>query len=289
MDRVVRQRRPHWLKVDLSGKGQYYHVKELVAKRALHTVCQSARCPNIGECWARNTATFMILGDTCTRNCRFCAVDHGVAGPVDGDEPARVAEAVAELHLSYAVITSVTRDDLPDGGACQFAETIRAIKGRAPHCLVEVLIPDFLGSNAALEMVIEAAPDVLNHNLETVPALYERVRPQANYRRSLEVLQRARRNGMPTKSGLMLGLGETRDQIVSTMHDLRHVDCQILTLGQYLQPSRHHLPVERYLEPQEFAELKQMGLDVGFSHVESGPLVRSSYHADKQSLEALRG
>ena len=274
-------RRPHWLKVDLSGKGDFYHVKELVAGQNLHTVCQSARCPNIGECWGRKTATFMILGDTCSRNCGFCAVDHGHMTPVDLDEPRRVAEAVRSLGLRYAVITSVTRDDLPDGGSALFASTIRAIRDGTPGCQIEVLIPDFGGSSSALATVVEAAPDVLNHNLETVPELYAHVRPQANYRRSLNLLEKARRQGARTKSGLMLGLGENSEQLLGALSDLRTIDCQILTLGQYLPPSRFHLPVIRFVPPEEFDHWRETGLKMGFTHIESGPLVRSSYRADK--------
>lgn len=277
------KRRPHWLKVDLSGKGHFYDVKELIAQQHLNTVCQSARCPNIGECWAHRTATFMILGNTCTRNCRFCAISHGEVEAVDGDEPLRVAHAVAELNLKYAVITSVTRDDLPDGGAAQFAATIQAIKKISPACKVEVLIPDFAGSASALKSVLDAIPDVLNHNVETVPDLYPRVRPQARYERSLELLDRSRKQGARTKSGLMVGLGETFEQVIATLQDLRKIDCQILTIGQYLQPSRHHLAVERFVAPQEFSEYKRIGLKMGFAHVESAPLVRSSYHADQQA------
>ena len=228
----------------------------------------------------------MILGDVCTRNCRFCAVKTGKPTAVDLDEPRRVAEAVKTLNLRYAVITSVTRDDLEDGGALIFAETIRQIRTAVPGCQVEVLIPDFKGSAAALRTVLEAKPDVLNHNLETVPRLYRQVRPQANYTRSLQVLERARRAGFTTKSGLMLGLGETLDEVREVMRDLRSVGCQILTLGQYLQPTREHLPVARFVSPQEFDALRDYGLAIGFQHVASGPLVRSSFHADEQAAEA---
>ncbi|HOT97227.1 MAG TPA: lipoyl synthase [bacterium] len=279
-------RRPHWLKVDLAGKGSFYQVKELVAGHQLHTVCQSARCPNIGECWGRKTATFMILGDICSRNCGFCAVLHGRLQPPDPDEPARVAAAVQELGLRYAVVTSVTRDDLPDGGAAHFAATISAIRARSPRCQVEVLIPDLGGSISALAAILAAQPDVLSHNLETVQALYPRVRPQADYRRSLTLLAAARKAGSLTKSGLMLGLGETRAQLQAALADLRAVDCQLLTLGQYLPPSRHHLPVDRFIEPGEFAEWQETAIRMGFIHVESAPLVRSSYRADRQSTHA---
>ncbi len=279
-------RRPHWLKVDLTGKGAFYRVRQLVDVQNLHTVCQSARCPNIGECWAKKTATFMILGDNCSRNCTFCAISHGALEAVDPDEPRRVAEAVKSLDLRYAVVTSVTRDDLPDGGAGAFARTIAAIRTANPGCRIEVLIPDFAGSKEALMTLLAQNPDVLNHNLETVEELYPRVRPQANYHRSLDLLDSARRHGARTKSGLMLGVGESRDQLIKTLRDLRNIDCQIITLGQYLPPSRHHLPVERFVEPTEFAELRRLGLEMGFPHVESGPLVRSSYHAEEAADSA---
>ncbi|HNW58736.1 MAG TPA: lipoyl synthase [bacterium] len=276
-------RRPHWLKVDLAGRGSFYQVKELVAGQHLNTVCQSARCPNIGECWGRKTATFMILGDVCSRNCGFCAVPHGRVQPPDSDEPRRVAAAVQELGLRHAVVTSVTRDDLGDGGAGHFADTITAIRAAAPGCRIEVLIPDFSGSAAALARVLAAGPDILNHNIETVAALYPRVRPQALYQRSLDLLAAARQAGALTKSGLMLGLGESRAELLATLADLRGVDCQILTLGQYLPPSRRHLPVSRFVDPGEFRDLQQTAMRMGFMHVESAPLVRSSYHADRQS------
>jgi len=279
-------RRPHWLKVDLTGKGAFYSVRQLVDVQNLHTVCQSARCPNIGECWAKKTATFMILGDNCSRNCTFCAISHGALEAVDPDEPRRVAEAVKSLDLRYAVVTSVTRDDLPDGGAGAFARTIAAIRTANPGCRIEVLIPDFAGSKEALMTLLAQNPDVLNHNLETVEELYPRVRPQADYHRSLDLLDSARRHGARTKSGLMLGVGESRDQLIKTLRDLRNIDCQIITLGQYLPPSRHHLPVERFVEPTEFAELRRLGLEMGFPHVESGPLVRSSYHAEEAADSA---
>ncbi len=279
-------RRPSWLKVRMPTGGQFAEVRKLVAQHHLHTVCESARCPNVGHCWSRRTATFMILGDVCTRNCRFCAVKTGKPTAVDLDEPRRVAEAVRTLNLRYAVITSVTRDDLEDGGASIFAETIRQIRAAVPGCQVEVLIPDFKGSAAALRTVLDAKPDVLNHNLETVPRLYRQVRPQANYARSLQVLERARRAGFVTKSGLMLGLGESLDEVKEVMRDLRSVGCQILTLGQYLQPTRQHLPVARFVPPKEFDALRDYGLAIGFQHVASGPLVRSSFHADEQAAQA---
>jgi len=282
-------RRPDWIKAKAPTGANYEEVKSLVESAHLHTVCQSANCPNIGECWHARTATFMILGDTCTRNCRFCAVNHGRPGPIDEDEPRRVAEAVKHLSLRHAVITSVTRDDQPDGGAHIFAESIRLIHEELPGCTVEVLIPDFQGDEAALAMVVEAGPEILNHNVETVERCYPTVRPQAIYSRSMELLRRAKElaafiPSMRTKSGLMLGAGEEWDEILQTMRDLREVDCDILTLGQYLAPSSSHLPISRYYTPEEFARLREMGLEMGFGYVESGPLVRSSYHA----AESLR-
>lgn len=276
---MSRERLPRWMKVPLPAGQNFHDVRKLVQQYQLHTVCQSARCPNIGDCWSHRTATFMILGDVCTRNCRFCAVTSGVPGAVDRDEPIRVAEAVKKLSLRYAVITSVTRDDLSDGGASIFAETIREIRRAVPDCLVEVLIPDFGGSLSALSLVIEARPDVLNHNLETVPALYPIVRPKANYQRSLKILEIAKQSGLVTKTGLMLGLGESNKAVIEVMHDLRRVDCDILTLGQYLQPSSRHRAIARFVPPSTFARLAQIGKSLGFRHVEAGPLVRSSYHA----------
>jgi len=272
-------RHPRWLKVPLPAGKTFHDVRKLVTRYKLHTVCQSAHCPNIGDCWAHGTATFMILGDVCTRNCQFCAVSSGKPQPVDYDEPERVATAVKTLSLRYAVITSVTRDDLPDGGASIFAATIRAIKQSIPSCQVEVLIPDFNGSQSALSTVIEAKPEVLNHNIETVPSLYPKVRPQANYQQSLQLLKYAKQRGMLTKSGLMLGLGENDGQVIAVMQDLRAVDCDILTLGQYLQPSARHAKIDRYVPPEKFDQFKQVGEAIGFRHVEAGPLVRSSYHA----------
>jgi lipoyl synthase len=276
------ERKPSWLKVKLPVGSQFVKVKELVKNSQLHTVCESAHCPNIGECWNRKTATFMILGDVCTRNCRFCAVDHNKATPLDTQEPERVAEAVAKLGLNYAVITSVTRDDLVDGGANHFAKTISAIKAARPECKIEVLIPDFQGSEDALSIVLDAKPDVLNHNIETVPQLYSIARPQADYKRSLELLRSASRAGFKTKSGLMVGLGETMEQINIVMQDLVEYGCNMLTIGQYLQPSKSHLPVARYVEPKEFGKMKKIGLELGLDSIEAGPLVRSSYHADEQ-------
>ena len=275
-------RKPEWLKARVPGGENYTALKTLIDTRALHTVCQEARCPNMGECWNSGTATFMILGDTCTRSCGFCAVKTGRALFLDKDEPRRVGEAVEAMKLRHAVITSVNRDELYDGGAQIFAETIREIRSRLPHCRIEVLIPDFQGSEAALNIVLDAQPDILNHNTETVPRLYKTVRPQAQYNRSLELLDRAKEKGFLTKSGLMVGLGETMEEVVDTLSDLREVRCDILTIGQYLQPTREHLPVERYVHPDEFAALKRTGLEMGFRYVESGPLVRSSYHAAGQ-------
>jgi lipoic acid synthetase len=277
--------RPPWLKVSAPGGRNYDDLKQLVAAQQLHTVCESARCPNIGDCWNRRTATFMILGDICTRACGFCAIKTGRPLGLDLEEPYRVAEAVASLQLRHAVITSVNRDELPDGGASIFAATIRAIRARCPGTSIEVLIPDFAGNWEALAEVMEARPDILNHNLETIARLYRIVRPQAKYPRSLELLRRAKElaPGILTKSGMMLGVGEELDETRGAMADLRAAGCDILTLGQYLRPSLKHIPIIRYVAPEEFEMLKREGLDKGFRHVESGPLVRSSYHADEQA------
>jgi len=277
---VVR-RHPPWLKVRAPGGPGFTETRATVKTLGLHTVCEEARCPNIAECWGHHTATFMLLGDTCTRNCSFCAVRHGRPLTVDGDEPRRVAEAVARLGLRHVVVTSVNRDDLPDGGAGHFAATARLIKALVPETRVEVLIPDFQGDANAVRTVVASPIDILNHNIETVPRLYKRVRPGARYGRSLDILAHGRRVRADclTKAGLMLGLGETRDEIIQVFRDLRDVDCDILTLGQYLRPSAEHLPVERYVTPDEFAALRDDALLAGFRHVESGPLVRSSYHA----------
>ena len=274
--------RPSWLRAPAPAGENYRELKQLVADLKLHTVCESAACPNVGECWNRRTATFMILGNVCTRRCGFCAVQKGAPLEVDYDEPRRVAEACAALGLKYAVITSVNRDDRKDGGAELFALTIRAIRERIPGCRVEVLVPDFQGSKAAMEIVMEAAPDVLNHNTETVPRLYRQVRLGARYERSLEMLEYAKRlrPNIPAKSGLMLGLGETQDEVLSVMRDLVAHGVDILTLGQYLRPSPKHLPILRYVPVSEFEEYKREGKAMGFAHVEAGPLVRSSYHAD---------
>ncbi len=276
------KRRPHWLKIQLPGGASFYHVNKLVRDKDLHTVCQSAHCPNIGECWNRKTATFMIMGEVCSRNCSFCAVNPGKPAPLNADEPRLVAEAIRELGLRYAVVTSVTRDDLADGGAEHFARTIEAVRRAQPGCKIEVLIPDLKGDKEALYTVLAAKPDVLNHNLETVERLYHLARPQARYARSLELLERASENGALTKSGIMVGLGETLDEVRRTMRDLLDVHCQMLTIGQYLQPSANHLPVERFVTPEEFEHLKTQGLAMGFDNVQAGPLVRSSYLADEQ-------
>jgi lipoic acid synthetase len=282
--------KPPWLKVRAPGSPGYLRLKGLVRELGLHTVCEEASCPNIGECWHHGTATFMILGGVCTRSCGYCNVTHGRPEPVDPDEPARVADAVRALGLAYAVVTSVDRDDLPDFGASAFAATIRAIRARVPSCRVEVLVPDFQGSEASLRTVLEARPDVLNHNVETVPRLYRTARPGGRYARAIELLARARRIApdIPTKSGLMVGLGERWDEIVGVLRDLRAAGCAIVTIGQYLRPSPAHLPMARYYHPDEFAELKRIGLAMGFAHVEAGPLVRSSYHAHEQA-EAAAG
>lgn len=277
----TKPKRPQWLKAPAPVGDNYRDLKGLVDRLKLHTVCDSAACPNIGECWNHRTATFMILGNFCTRRCGFCAVQKGQPLDVDYGEPDRVAEACEILGLKYAVITSVNRDDRKDGGAELFALTIRAIRQRIPGCKVEVLVPDFQGNKDAMAIVMDAAPDVLNHNIETVPRLYQQVRIGARYERSLEMLAWAKaiRPEIPTKSGLMVGLGETNEEVVSTLRDLRTHHVDFATIGQYLRPTPQHLPVLRYVTPAEFAEYKQAGRDLGFSHIESGPLVRSSYHA----------
>ena len=274
-------RKPHWLKRSLPTGPTYEKVRARLKKSRLHTVCQEAKCPNMWECFSQRTATFLIMGPNCTRNCRFCAVAHGPIGPPDPGEPARVAEAAQNMQLNYVVITSVTRDDLPDGGAGIFGKTIEEIRKKMPNALVEVLIPDFQGNTDALQTVVMANPDVLNHNLETVQRLYPTVRPQAFYHRSLELLERAKEYdpAIPTKSGLMLGLGESSEEVKKTLQDLLDVGCSILTLGQYLQPTREHLQVERFIHPEEFEKWKETALEMGFSKVASGPFVRSSYHA----------
>jgi lipoyl synthase len=283
------RKHPDWIKVRAPTSPEYFRTKALLAELRLHTVCQEACCPNIGECFSHRTATFMLMGDVCTRNCPYCAVAHGKVRPLDPDEPRRIAEAVARLSLDHVVVTSVDRDDLPDGGASHFATTAGAIRRLRPATRVEVLVPDFKGSHPAVETVVGAPVAIFNHNIETVPSLYRKARPGGNYQRSLDVLDHAKGFGktfdkagsraLLTKAGIMLGLGEETSEIESVLRDLRAVGCDILTLGQYLRPSRDHLPVERYVTPAEFAELKGEAMAMGFRHVESGPLVRSSYHA----------
>jgi len=283
-----KERKPEWLKIKLTTGDNYAELKHMMRNKTLHTVCEEARCPNIYECWANRTATFMILGDICTRACRFCAVKTGMPTELDLQEPERVAEAAEQMGLRHCVVTSVARDDLKDGGASIFAETIKAIRRRVPLCSVEVLIPDFMGDEESLRIVMDAKPDILNHNIETVERLSDRVRAKAKYRRSLELLKRAKqmKPDIPTKSSIMLGVGEEWDEILRTMDDLREVDCDIMTIGQYLQPTKQHLDVEKYYPPEQFATLKEEGMRRGFSHVESGPLVRSSYHAHEQVKSA---
>jgi lipoic acid synthetase len=273
--------RPRWLRAPAPSGENYRNLKQLIERLRLHTVCESAACPNVGECWNQRTATFMMLGNVCTRRCGFCAVQKGAPLPVDYDEPRRIAEAVAAMGLKFAVITSVNRDDREDGGAELFAMVIRAIRDGVPGCGVEVLVPDFQGSHRAVETVMEAAPDVLNHNTETVPRLYRQVRLGARYERSLDLLAHAKSlaPATPTKSGLMLGLGERPDEVLAVMRDLRAHRVDVLTLGQYLRPSPKHLPIVRYVPPAEFDDFRRAGMEMGFGHVESGPLVRSSYHA----------
>jgi lipoic acid synthetase len=280
-----REPKPEWLKVRAPGSENYLRLKGVMRELRLNTVCEDAHCPNIGECWHHGTATFMILGDICTRACSYCAVAHGKPNELDRAEPARVAEAIARMGLQYAVITSVDRDDLADGGASIFAETIRQTRTRVPGCRIEVLIPDFQGREASLRDVLDAGPDVLNHNIETVPRLYRMARSGGKYSRSLELLDRARHHtrGIATKTGIMVGLGEERDEMLVVFDDLRKVGVSILTIGQYLRPSPSHAPMTRYYHPDEFADLKREALARGFVHVESGPLVRSSYHAHEQA------
>ncbi|MFP3388436.1 lipoyl synthase [Brevibacillus sp. SIMBA_040] len=283
------ERKPDWLKIKLNTNDQMKELKAIMRGSELHTVCEEAKCPNIYECWSNRTATFMILGSICTRACRFCAVNTGLPTELDREEPEKVAKATAQMGLKHVVVTSVARDDLQDGGAAIFAETIRAIRTRNPITGVEVLIPDFNGSEESLAVVLAAKPDILNHNIETVERLSDRVRARAKYQRSLTLLQNAKqlREGQMTKSSIMLGLGETMEEIVQTMGDLRAVECNILTVGQYLQPTKKHLPVIKYYTPEEFREIKEIGHEMGFDHVESGPLVRSSYHAHEQVEKAI--
>ncbi len=278
---------PPWFKVQLRPGPHYKELRQLVKTHNLHTICEEARCPNLWECWNNRTATFLILGDICTRRCHYCSVTTGRPLELDAQEPQRVAEAVKLLKLRHAVITSVNRDDLPDGGAKPFAETIARIREVNPTCTVEVLIPDFQGHQEDVATIIKETPDILNHNIETVPRLFPSIRPQGKYERSLDVLQWAKEMGARTKSGLMAGLGETEDEIRNVLIDLRRVGCEMLTLGQYLRPTLQHAPVARFYTPEEFAEFKRIALNLGFEHVESGPLVRSSYHAEQQASHTL--
>lgn len=281
--------KPGWLRIRLGDPTNQNHLLNLIQGLNLHTVCQEAKCPNIFECWSDRTATFMLGGDICTRHCGFCAVGKGAPGALDSEEPRHVAEAVNHLNLAHTVITSVNRDDLPDGGAGHWAETIRQVRALNPECKLEVLIPDFNGDEEALQTVLDAEPDVLNHNTETIARLYRRVRPDADYRQSLTLLRRAaerrdrEQRGMLTKSGIMVGLGEEFDEVVELMKDLRAVSCDIMTIGQYLQPHARRLPVERYVTPEEFDRWRDIGMNMGFKHVQSSPLTRSSYHAREQA------
>ncbi len=276
------RRLPPWFKVRLQTGPDYHDIRRTMDRLKLHTICEEARCPNVWECWNARTATFLILGDICTRRCHYCSVATGRPHAVDHEEPLRVAEAIQALRLRHAVITSVNRDELEDGGASVFADTIRQIRRLIPSCTIEVLIPDFEGNEAALAAVAAERPDILNHNIETVRRLFPSIRPQGKYQRSIELLRRAKQMGMTTKSGLIVGMGESTEEAREVMRDLRSVDCDIMTIGQYLQPTKEHLPVARFYHPDEFAALKEEGLVLGFRHVESGPLVRSSYHAEQQ-------
>jgi len=283
---VTPQRKPHWIRVRTPASPRISELKQILRDQNLHTVCEEASCPNLGECFSHGTATFMIMGDICTRRCPFCDVAHGKPNALDSEEPAKLAETVQAMGLKYVVVTSVDRDDLRDGGAAHFAACIQALRERAPETQIEVLVPDFRGRQArALEIIAETPPDVFNHNLETVPRLYRQARPGAGYQESLDLIRAFRKAcpAVPAKSGIMLGLGETKDEVLAVLNDLRAHDCERLTLGQYLQPSRHHLPVDRYLEPTEFDHLAEQATALGFTHVASGPLVRSSYHADLQA------
>jgi lipoic acid synthetase len=277
-------RKPSWLKVKAPGGPSYLRLKGLMRDLDLHTVCEEAHCPNVGECWEHGTATFMILGDVCTRNCAYCAVAHGRPPKFDPAEPSRVAQAAAKMSLQHVVLTSVDRDDLPDFGAWAFAETVREIKAAVPDCSVEVLVPDFQGREASIAAVLESNPDIYNHNTETVPRLYKKCRPGGRYERVMEIFRASKRlaPSIPTKTGMILGMGETIEEVEIVMRDLRDVDVDILTLGQYLRPSADHIPIDRYVTPAEFAHLRDAGKAMGFKHVESGPLVRSSYHAWEQ-------
>ncbi len=278
---IPSSRRPEWLKVRAPGGENYAGIKQMMRSKSLHTVCEEARCPNITECWNAGTATFMILGDTCTRSCGFCAVKTGRPLEIDVDEPRKVAESIREMRLKHAVITSVNRDERPDGGSVIWAETITEVRRLNPETTIEVLIPDFKGKMEPLQRIIDVKPDVLNHNTETVPRLYRRVRPQGKYVWSLALLKEAKAQNMRTKTGVMLGLGETREEVLEVMKDLSGVGVNVLTLGQYLQPTKNHLPVDRFVHPTEFDEYRRIGLEMGFDIIESGPLVRSSYHAER--------
>ena len=283
-------RKPHWIRAQSQAAPGVQRIKRILREQRLHTVCEEASCPNLGECFAHGTATFMIMGDICTRRCPFCDVAHGRPNPLDLDEPRHLAETIQAMGLAYVVITSVDRDDLRDGGATHFVACIEAVRGMNPQTRIEILVPDFRGRmETALEIMRAAPPDVFNHNLETVPRLYRKARPGSDYEWSLDLLEafRALHPGVPTKSGLMLGIGETRDELLEVLQDLRTHGCEMLTLGQYLQPSRHHLPVERYLDPGEFEELADRAREMGFRQVASGPMVRSSYHADQQAREIV--
>jgi lipoyl synthase len=283
----TRQSKPDWLKVKLPTGAGYKNVKSLIDEHDLHTVCESAACPNRGECWSQSTATFMILGNICTRSCGFCNVITGKPTELDLDEPRRVAQAVSKLNLKYAVITSVNRDELKDGGAAVWAETIREVRAASPQTQIEVLIPDFCGNWDALQTVLDARPDVLNHNIETVPRLYLQVRPQGKFERTLELLRRAKDFGMTTKSGLMMGLGETDEEVIEVLKEWRKVEVDLVTLGQYMQPTPNHLPVDRWVHPDVFQRMYEVGMEMGFTNVFSGPLVRSSYHAAEQAAAML--
>jgi lipoic acid synthetase len=284
-EKVKSARRPHWLKIRLRGDPLSREVKELLQKEKLNTVCESANCPNIGDCWSHRTATFMILGNICTRNCKFCAVSSGKPGQIDYREPERIAKAIKILELGHAVITSVTRDDLSDGGSQHFVDTIQKVRELNPNCTVEVLIPDFQGNEQALYILFKEKPDILNHNLEVVPRLYPKARAQADFEMSLDILKEAKTHQLISKTGIMIGLGESKTEIVNLLHKLGSIDLDILTIGQYLQPSQEHLQVEKFYHPEEFEEFKKIGENLGIHHVESGPLVRSSYHANEQILK----
>ncbi len=279
---IIKERKPEWLKVQMPSGGEVKKIRNMMRVKSLHTVCEEARCPNIGECWSSGTATFLILGDVCTRNCRFCAIKSEKPMPPDPDEPKNVAESVKQMTLKHTVITSVTRDDLPDGGADHWKRVVLETRKLNPETTIEVLIPDFLGKKEHYTIVFKSMPDILNHNVETVPRLYASVRPKADYEKSLELLKDAKEFGLRTKTGIMVGCGERNDEVLDVMHQLADIGVSILTIGQYLQPTKEHLPVSRFVTPSEFAEFKKAGLEMGFEHVESAPLVRSSYHAGEQ-------